>query len=214
MKRSEAVSQSFSSDNPMRVMPISSGIAIGPAGMYRIVHPEAVESKINPDQVEAEQNRLQAAIAAALQELQELHAHVVKTVGRHEADIFEAQQLMVQDPDLLEEANESISIRLFSAGAALQQAAERQAWELEALENETLAARAADVRDVAARVIRHLRAESHPATVCVDEKTPVLVVAYDLTPSDTATFDPDSILGICTVVGGPTTHAAIIARAL
>ena len=208
------MSQSFSSDNPMRVMPISSGIAIGPAGMYRIVHPEAVESKINPDQVEAEQNRLQAAIAAALQELQELHAHVVKTVGRHEADIFEAQQLMVQDPDLLEEANESISIRLFSAGAALQQAAERQAWELEALENETLAARAADVRDVAARVIRHLRAESHPATVCVDEKTPVLVVAYDLTPSDTATFDPDSILGICTVVGGPTTHAAIIARAL
>src|SRR5579859_7142397 len=106
MKRSEAVSQYFSSDNPVRVMPISSGFAIGPARLYRNVHPEAVETKISPDQVEAEQNRLQAAIAAALQELQELHAHVAKTIGQNEASIFEAQQLMVQDPDLLEEANE------------------------------------------------------------------------------------------------------------
>ncbi len=208
------MSQSFSADNPLRVMPISSGIAIGPARLYRHVHSEELETQINPDQIEAEQHHLQAAIAAALQELQELHAHVAKTVGQHEAAIFEAQQLIVQDPDLLDEVNESISTRLFSAGAALQQAAERQARELETLENETLAARGADVRDVAARVIRHLRAENHPATARIAEKTPVLLVAYDFTPSDTATFDSDSILGICTVVGGPTTHAAIIARAL
>ncbi len=208
------MSLSFSTENPLRVIPISAGIAIGPARLYRTGQPEVVESQITPDQVEAEQNRLQAAIAAALLELQELHEHVAKTVGRHEADIFAAQQWMVQDPDLLEEANESISTRLFSAGSAFLQAAEHQARELEALENEMLAARGADVRDVAARVIRHLHAESQAAVVSVDEKTPVLVVAYDLIPSDTATFDPESILGICTVVGGPTTHAAIIARAL
>ena len=208
------MSQSLSPDNPLRVMPISSGIAIGPTRLYRTMQPEAVETKINPYQVEVEQNRLQAAIAVALQELQELHTHVAKTVGRNEADIFEAQQLIVQDPDLLEEAYENISIRLFSAEAALQQAAEHQVRELEALENETLAARGADVRDVAARVLRHLHADSHLLAVRVDDKTPVLVVAYDLTPSDTATFDPASILGICTVIGGPTTHAAIIARAL
>ena len=208
------MNQSLLPTNPARVMPISPGIAIGPARIYRAASPTVIAVKIASHQVEVEQQRLSAAIAAALQELQELQARVAKTVGRNEAAIFEAQQLMLQDPDLIDEANESISSRLFSAGAALQDVAERLARELEALANETLAARAADVRDVTARVLRHLDSESQSATARVDEKTPALVVAYDLTPSDTATFDPDRILGICTVVGGPTTHAAIIARAL
>lgn len=208
------MSSSLLPTNPARVVPISPGIAIGPARIYRAASPQVVETKIRPDQVEAEKQRLQTAIASALQELQELQEHVAKTIGSNEAAIFEAHQLMLEDPDLLEEAHQSISTHLFSAGAALQQAAERQAQELESLANETLAARAADVRDVTARVLRHLRTEGQAVTAPIDEKTPVLVVAYDLTPSDTATFDPQRILGICTVVGGPTTHAAIIARAL
>src|SRR5579863_9042580 len=114
MKRSEVVSQSFSLDNPLRVIPISSGIAIGPARLFRTGQPDVVETKINPEQVVAEKDRLQTAIAASLLELQELQALVAKTVGRHEADIFEAQQLILQDPDLLDEANESISLQLFS----------------------------------------------------------------------------------------------------
>ena len=208
------MSSSLLPTNPARVVPISPGIAIGPARIYRAASPQVVETKIRPDQVEAEQQRLQTAIASALQELQELQEHVAKTIGSNEAAIFEAHQLMLEDPDLLDEAHQSISTHLFSAGTALQQAAEGQAQQLEALANETLAARAADVRDVAARVVRHLDTEGQPATAPIDEKMPVLVVAYDLTPSDTATFDPQRILGICTVVGGPTTHAAIIARAL
>jgi phosphoenolpyruvate-protein phosphotransferase len=208
------VSSSLLPAHPVRVMPISPGVAIGPARIFRAAGPAVVETKILPHQVEAEQRRLQAAISAALQELQELQSHVAKTVGRNEAAIFEAQQLILQDPDLLEEAYEAISTHLFSAGAGLQQAAERQAQQLQALANEMLAARAADVRDVTARVLRHLHTEGQPVTTPIDEKTPVLIVAYDLTPSDTATFDPARILGICTVVGGPTTHAAIIARAL
>jgi phosphoenolpyruvate-protein phosphotransferase len=200
--------------HPARVAPISPGIAIGPARIFRSAGTAVVDTKILPHQVEAEQQRLQEAIAAALQELQELQTHVAKTVGRNEAAIFQAQQLIVQDPDLLEETHETISAHFLSAGAALQQVAENQARQLEALANELLAARAADVRDVAARVLRHLQSEGQAATAPVGEKTPVLIVAYDLTPSDTATFDPVFILGICTVVGGPTTHAAIIARAL
>ena len=200
--------------HPVHVVPISPGIAIGPARIFRSAGPVVVDTKILPRQVEAEQQRLQRAIAAALQELQELQRHVEKTVGRSEAAIFEAQQLIVQDPDLLEETHETIATHLFSAGAALQQVAENQARQLEALASELLAARAADVRDVTARVLRHLQNEGQSDTALVAEETPVLIVAYDLTPSDTATFDPARILGICTVVGGPTTHAAIIARAL
>lgn len=208
------MSQPLLPANPLRVTPISPGVAVGLARIYRPASPTVAAMKISAFQIEAEQQRLQAAIAASAQELRELHAHVGKTVGRSEAAIFEAQQLIVQDPDLLEEANEMISTCLFSAAVAFQQVTEHQAQELETLENETLAARAADVRDVAARVIRRLHAESQSLATRTDDSTPVLIVAYDLTPSDTATFDPDRILGICTVVGGPTTHAAIIARAL
>ena len=199
---------------PVRVAPISPGVAIGPARIYRAAHTAVVETKIRPQQVEAEQQRLQAAIGSALLELQELQKHVAKTIGSSEAAIFEAHQLIAQDPDLLEEAYSAISTRLLSAGVALQQAAERQAKELESLANEMFAARAADVRDVTARVMRHLQNEGQQVITGNNDNTPVLVVAYDLTPSDTATFDPARILGICTVVGGPTTHAAIIARAL
>src|SRR6202030_2413783 len=169
------------------------------ARIFRSARPAVLDAKILPHQVEAEQQRLREAIAASLQELQELQAHVAKTVGRNEAGIFEAHQLILQDPDLLDEANEAIASHLFSAGAALQQAAERQAQELAALANEMLAARAADVRDVTARVLRHLHTGDQAVTAPIDEKTPVLIVAYDLAPSDTATFDPARILGICTV---------------
>src|SRR5579859_2180094 len=199
--------------NPARVVPISPGVAIGPAHIFRAAASAIQNTKILPQQVEAELQRLQEAIAAASQELQELQAQVAKTVGQNEAAIFEAHELIVQDPDLLEEAQEAIATGLFSASVAFQQAAERQAQQLEALASEMFAARAADVRDVSARVLRHLSAEGQAATTATVDK-PALIVAYDLTPSDTATFDPARILGICSVVGGPTTHAAIIARAL
>src|SRR5712692_6222412 len=198
----------------MHVMAISTGIAIGPVRLFKPTGLAVETAKIGSDQVEAEQQRLHKALATAVNELEELSRHVAQTVGRNEAGIFEAQQLMLQDPELLEEATELITQQYFSAATALQQAAEHQAQELESLENETLAARAADIRDVAARAIRHLQNTDTRSASTGQDSTPVLLFAHDLTPSDTASLDPRAILGICTVVGGPTTHAAIIARAL
>ena len=200
------------SNIPLHVMPISPGIAIGPVRIHRTSISNLEITKIHPRQVEVERQRLREALDEAIGELGELSAHVAKTVGQQEADIFEAQQLMLQDPELLTESEHLITSQHFTAAAALQEVAEQQALELETLENETLSARAADVRDVASRVIRHLCAEGVAALHGDD--TPVLIVAHDLTPSDTAGFRPGTILGICTVVGGPTTHAAILARAL
>ncbi len=200
--------------SPLHVMAISPGVAIGPVRLYKATSVTVEDTKISPSQVKAEQQRLLDALAAAINELKELSEHVAQAVGRSEAGIFEAQQLMLEDPELLEETTDLITQEYYSAAAALKQAAEHQAQELESLENETLAARATDVRDVAARVIRHLQGWSISNDDGKEGNTPVLVVAYDLTPSDTAKFDPRTILGICTVAGGPTTHAAIIARAL
>ena len=208
------LSENSSPMSPLHVMAISPGIAIGPVRLYKTVSPAVEMTKIRPGQVEVEQQRLQWALDAAIGELRELSEHVAQTVGRGEADIFEAQQLMLQDPELLTETTGLITQQHFSAAAALHQVAEHQAQELESLENATLAARAADMRDVAARAIRHLQAEKIADKRSGGDSTPQLIVAHDLTPSDTATFDPRTILGICTAVGGPTTHAAIIARAM
>src|ERR1700694_1967048 len=188
--------------SPLHVMPISPGIAIGPVRVRRTSISNLEITKIHPQQVEVERQRLREALDEAIGELGELSAHVAKTVGQHEADIFEAQQMMLQDPELLTESENLITSQHFTAAAALQEVAEQQARELEALENETLSARAADVRDVASRVIRHLCAEGVATQTLNRDNTPVLIVAHDLTPSDTADFRPDTILGICTVVGG------------
>ena len=206
-------SNASSAASPIQGLAISPGVAIGPIRLYTAVSRSPETAKIVPEQVQAEQLRLRQAIETSINELRELSEQVARKVGRHEAEIFEAQQLMLEDPELLAETTRLITQEYLSAATALQQAAESCAQELAALENETLAARASDIRDVAARTIRHLQIEDRADKKSRDD-TPVLVVAYDLTPSDTASFTPDTILGICTVVGGPTTHAAILARAL
>src|SRR5579864_5601708 len=153
------LSQSANTVEPARLLAISPGIAIGPVRIFKQVKLPVEATTIVPEQVEAEQHRLQEAIEKALEELHQLVAQVAQTAGRSEADIFEAQQLMLQDPELLDEVVELIN-QHHSAAAALYEATERQAQELEALANETLAARAADVRDVASRVTRHLQNEN------------------------------------------------------
>ncbi len=206
------------SPSPMVVLAISPGVAIGPARVYELPGKMARSGhndRITAEQVAAERQQLHTALEAAVAELQTLRERITRKVGRNEADIFEAQQLMLQDPELLEEIETLITQQHFSAVAALQQAAEHQAGELEALKSEVFAARAADIRDAASRVIRHLVGNNQAAAEDTGvAEFPIVIVAYDLTPSDTANLDPRTILGVCTVVGGPTTHAAILARAL
>ena len=204
--------------SPVSALAVSPGIAIGPVRLYgALSHTpgKALVAKITSSEVEAEEQRLREALQVAINELQELTGRVAQTVGRSEADIFEAQQLMLEDPELLAEVHDLITSQHYSAASAIQQAGEHQAQELEALESETLAARSADIRDAASRVVRLLESDRNvEARPSLSESTPVLIVANDLTPSNTASLDPTMILGICTVVGGTTTHAAIIARAL
>jgi phosphoenolpyruvate-protein phosphotransferase len=204
--------------SPMVVLAISPGVAIGPARVCELpgkIANSGHNDRITADRVATERQQLDTALEAAVAELQTLKERMARTVGRNVADIFAAQQLMLQDPELLEEIVELISQQHFSAIAALRQAAEHQAGELEALKSEVFAARAADIRDAASRVTRHLVGDTQAIAASTGAtKLPIVIVAYDLTPSDTANLDTRTILGICTVVGGPTTHAAILARAL
>src|SRR5258707_4433353 len=217
----DEANRSSSAHKPLLDRPISPGVALGPArlldrageasqGSHAGVH-------IEPGRLASERQHLQDTLTVAEAELDGLHTRVASTVGQAEAEIFTAQKLMLRDPDLLDAVDALMTGQLFSTASALQIAIAEQSALLASLPDATLAARAADVRDIGARVLSHLQSSTGDAAsvrASQSHQEPALIIARDLTPSQTARLDPASILGICTVEGGPTTHAAIIARAL
>jgi len=160
----------------------------------------------------AEWARFEAAVAAARQQLSAVSARALAEAGTSLAVIFQAQALMLEDPELLERVREAIEGERINAESALLEAVELYAAMLEALEDEHLRARAADVRDVANRVLRVLMGvrDAHLA----QPTEPYVLLARDLAPSDTVMLDRSRVLGLCTAEGGAITHTAILARSL
>lgn len=158
----------------------------------------------------AERRRLEQVLAEADAELGRLSDDARCCPVPTQAEIFKAHQALLSDPELLSEVVSLID-EGHSAPWSWQQVIERRVDELRSLKNERLAGRATDFRDICQRVLRLFlgvvdREPALPADQCI-------LVAEDLTPSDTARLDPKKILGLCTSAGGPTSHTAIIARA-
>lgn len=187
----------------------SPGVAIGPVWQYRPRLPEVEARTI--DNPAAEWGRLSAAIEAAQHEIQVIQQQATRQVGEEEATIFEAHSLFLQDPTLLDDARQRIEREHLNAEAAWQQAISALSQTFRGLDDAYMRGRAADVEDVGQRVLRHLLDVEAPS---FDFTEPSVVVAADLTPSDTARLDPQRVLAICTEVGGATAHSAILARAL
>lgn len=187
----------------------SPGIAIGPAFLYRPQLPP-VEATTIADAA-AEWTRLKTAVNAALVELAQVRANAERRVGAEEAAIFDAHRLFLQDPDLQQKAKSAIESQQMNAAAAWLGAIEETAAAFRALDDPYMQARAADVEDVGNRVLRHLLGVAPPTLALAQ---PSIVVARDLSPSDTARLDRDQVLGICTELGGATSHSTILARAL
>jgi phosphocarrier protein FPr len=190
-------------------IPASPGVAVGPVFLYRPQVPEVV-CKTVVDSA-SEWARLQVALGAAHQEIEALQAKAASKVGVGEAAIFGVHQMFLQDPTLQDATRRLIFDTKLNAEAAWQQAIETMADQFRALDDDYLRARVADVLDVGQRVLRHLMGVQAPA---LDFAEPVVLVARDLTPSDTARLSPNNVLGICTQHGGATSHSAILARAL
>ena len=195
----------------------SRGVAIGPALLYTSdsIDLNMVESRtISPQQVSSEQSSLRSALETTARELSALAKQLEVDAGQAEAAIFEAQALMIFDPALRDAALEMIEQRRVDAATALARTGEQQARTLEQLGDELFAGRATDVRDVVGRALRSLRSDKIHAQDLSALGSPVVLLAHNLTPSDTAQLRPATVLGICTTQGGPTAHAAILARAL
>lgn len=190
-------------------IPASPGIAMGPAFHYQVALPPVTAHQV--EDVAVEWRRLDTAVATALVEIQELYAAARQQMGASEADIFQAHQLMLQDPALHQDARQRITGQRLNAAAAWQQAINAVAAAYEAIPDEVMRARAADVRDVGQRVLRQLTGVARPS---FDFPAPVVLLAAELTPSDTAQLDPAQVLGIVTARGGATSHSAILARGL
>ena len=196
-------------------IPTSAGAAVGPALLYmsgNLTLSTVERRSIPAEQILSEQERLRSALATGAEELHSLARNLQKDIGSEEAAIFDAQALMLQD--LLEDALRTIEEQSIDAASALAIIAERQASALEALDNALLAGRAVDVRDATSRALWHLSGQAAPKQDLSRLNQPVILLAQDLTPSDTASLRPETVLGICTSHGGPTAHAAILARAL
>lgn len=193
--------------------PAIAGIAASPglvvAPVYQLKRSKITFAETAADP-EAEKIRLRQAIETAKAELQDLYESVRAKAGAAKAAIFQAHQEFLADPELQAAAEARLQQR--SAAAAWQQAYEQRATALEQLPDPLLAQRATDLRDVGERVLRHL-AETVDAGAQLPTQ-PVILIAEDLTPSDTAGLDPALTLGFCTAYGGSTSHSAIIARSL
>jgi multiphosphoryl transfer protein len=202
---------------PWRGISTSRGIAVGPAFLFTsaAISLNAVASHpISADQVASELTRLREALDGAAQELRSLSTSLQSSIGQSHAAIFDAQALMLLDPALLETTFSIIQTEQVDAASALAKAGESYASMLAALPDPLLAARAIDLRDAVSRAIARAGGEVAPGQALDALDHPCIIIARDLTPSDTAQLRSEYVLGICTVQGGPTAHAAILARAL
>lgn len=162
--------------------------------------------------MEAEIRRFRAAVSAAAGELLTLRDRVAGEIGDAEAGIFDAHHLVLEDPLLLLEVAKRIREERRNAEAALEEVMRSLAEAFSGLDDDVMRERAADIVDVGQRVLRHL--SGGPESPSLASGDPAIVVARDLSPSETAAMDPDKVLGIAIEVGGPTSHTAILARGL
>ncbi|MBU7591874.1 phosphoenolpyruvate--protein phosphotransferase [Metabacillus halosaccharovorans] len=188
----------------------SAGIAIAKA--YRLEEPELkIEQKTVTDK-EAEKSRFEAAIATSKSELEKIKEHANRELGADKAEIFAAHLLVLSDPELLSPVKDKIETDGVNAESAMKETADMFVSMFESMDNEYMKERAADIRDVTKRVIAHLLGVQIPNPSLISEE--VVIIAEDLTPSDTAQLNRQFVKGFTTDIGGRTSHSAIMARSM
>ncbi|MGE7602203.1 phosphoenolpyruvate--protein phosphotransferase [Peribacillus sp. NPDC097675] len=188
----------------------SSGIAIAKA--YRLIEPELSVDTRNVEDVEAEISRFKEAIQKSTVELEIIRNKAEQDLGADKAAIFDAHLLVLSDPELLSPVQDKIQSEKVNAESSLKEVAGMFISMFEQMDNEYMKERAADIRDVTKRVLSHLLGIHIPNPSMIAEE--VIIIAEDLTPSDTAQLNPIYVKGFTTDIGGRTSHSAIMARSL
>lgn len=188
----------------------SSGIAIAKA--YRLVEPDLSFDRKTVENAEQEVERFQSALAESKGELEVIRDNAHKELGADKAAIFDAHLLVLSDPELISPIEDKIKTDKVNAESALKETADMFITMFEQMDNEYMKERAADIRDVTKRVLSHLLGVQIANPSMIAEE--VIIIAEDLTPSDTAQLNRQFVKGFTTDIGGRTSHSAIMARSM
>lgn len=193
-------------------IPVSPGVAIGPALILDADGYHVPHSTVAPDRVSEEFARLRTAVDEVSKKLEESRLETSAVAGQHTGDIFAAQLSMLHDPRLQAELGRRIELENQSAAYAVSRVLHNYAAALRRLENPILADRADDVVDVEKQLLLQLGVVINQPLSDLSE--PAIVLSHVLTPSETANLDRRYVLGFCTETGGPGGHTAIVAKGL
>ncbi|MCA9054221.1 MAG: phosphoenolpyruvate--protein phosphotransferase, partial [Planctomycetaceae bacterium] len=195
-----------------RGIPASPGVAIGPAVVFGLEEFRIPNQFTRVDAVETEIIRLRCALENVCREIADQQQLAGDQLGPQYAAIFEAHLQMARDPKLIEDIESRIRNRRYSPEFAASLVLRRHARKLKELGNSYLAERVTDIFDLEKNLLRHLLGEQREELAQLT--TPAVVLAHDLTPSETAALNRRFVLGFAIEAGGPTSHTAILAGAL
>lgn len=189
----------------------SDGIATAEA--YMLVEPDLSFDKKTIENPDEEIQRLHSAIDASKKELETIKEKAKENLGEEEAEVFEAHLTILSDPEMIGQIETKINDEKINAESALKDVTDTFISMFEAMtDNAYMQERAGDIRDVTKRVLSHLLGVTLPSPALIDKE--VIIVAHDLTPSDTAQLDRRYVKGFVTDIGGRTSHSAIMSRTL
>lgn len=197
----------------LRGIPVSGGVCRGRILVLGVGFEAVPRHTVAEADVPREVARLEQALVATRRQIIEIQRKFTESMGAEDAGIFEAHLLVLEDPVVNEEVGHLIAAERMNAEAAFQLVAERYMESLSKIEDEYLRERAADVRDVALRVLNNLMGRHDPAQL-PPLTEPCIIISHDLSPSTTAQLDRRMVLGFATDIGGKTSHTAIMARSL
>src|SRR3989442_1266576 len=198
----------------IRGIPVSPGVCRGKI----LVLGKSPDDKIPKHQVPDaklghEVQRLELALIDTRHQILEVQRQVTRALGAEDATIFDAHLLVLEDPTLIEEVSRIIFQEKVTAEYAFQQVADKYAKTLSAIDDEYLRERAADMRDVTARILNNLLGRPDDLDLRKLQE-PCIIISYDLTPSRTAQLDKKMVIGFATDIGSKTSHTAIMARSM
>ena len=189
----------------------SDGVAVAKA--YLLVQPDLSFETVTVEDISAEEARLDAALAASQDELSVIREKAVESLGEEAAAVFDAHLMVLADPEMTGQIKETIRAKQVNAEAALTEVTNMFIAIFESMDdNPYMQERAADIRDVTKRVLANLLGKKLPNPATIDEES--IIVAHDLTPSDTAQLNKKFVKAFVTDIGGRTSHSAIMARTL
>ena len=191
---------------------VSPGTACGKIHVVRDDLDDVVRYRIAPSQVADEIGRFETALIQTRMQILEMQQRIAESIGAKDAAIFDAHLLVVEDRTLIDEVLRKLETDLCNVEWVFQEVSTRYAETLNKIDDPYLRERALDIQDVTKRVIRNLQGKAPKTFLALSE--PHILVAHNLTPSDTASINRANVLGVATDLGSRTSHTAILARSL